>query len=647
VLSGALTRAAGEAVGSYAISQGSLAANANYTIAFIGNGLVIARKALTVTGIVAEPKVYDGSTIATLSGNPALSGVIAGDDVGLASPVYDNSANDLFTRFEVGGMEVGDEISLASPANRVTRFSFEYWGLGGGPAGAFNGGVQVILRFYKNDGPLLTNVAFSARVPQTLIFKSKPFPISATDRSVLVYTEEADFTNSAAADVLLTGPLPSSFTWTVQFIGLGAGDTAGLDLYSPPTIGSSFPDYWEFNGSEWELLTYHAAPPINFGARLEAAVTGTFADKNAGANKAVTVSALTLNGADAGNYTLTQPTLMADITAREVTGSFTANNKVYDGNNSATIATRTVSGVLPEEATNVTPTGGTATFDNANAGTGKTVSSTPFTLTGSAAGNYALSAVANTTADIATLGVTGSFTVSNKAYDGTTAATVLTRTLNGVLAADAANVSLTGGAANFGDPNAGVGKTVSLGGVALSGPAAGNYNLISVNTAMADITRATLTATADDKSRAYGEPNPTFTISYNGFVGGDDAGDLDSLPTASTAATISSAPGNYPITLTGGADNNYAIVLVNGTLSITTPPPPVIISIGVNAGVATVTWNSIAGLQYKLQFKDNVTDTEWVDTTGTVTATGPTASAENIVGDLAQRFYRVVLLPTF
>jgi hypothetical protein len=41
VLSGALTRAAGEAPGSYPITQGTLSANANYTIAFTGNTLVI------------------------------------------------------------------------------------------------------------------------------------------------------------------------------------------------------------------------------------------------------------------------------------------------------------------------------------------------------------------------------------------------------------------------------------------------------------------------------------------------------------------------------------------------------------------------------------------------------------------------------
>ena len=41
VLTGALTRAAGETAGSYPISQGTLSANANYAIAFTGNTFVI------------------------------------------------------------------------------------------------------------------------------------------------------------------------------------------------------------------------------------------------------------------------------------------------------------------------------------------------------------------------------------------------------------------------------------------------------------------------------------------------------------------------------------------------------------------------------------------------------------------------------
>jgi len=44
------------------------------------------------------------------------------------------------------------------------------------------------------------------------------------------------------------------------------------------------------------------------------AVAGAFSDAEVGTNKLVTVSGLTLIGADAAHYTLTQPTTTADIT---------------------------------------------------------------------------------------------------------------------------------------------------------------------------------------------------------------------------------------------------------------------------------------------------------------------------------------------
>jgi hypothetical protein len=60
VLSGSLTRVAGEHVGSYAISQGSLVANANYTVAFTGNNLTITVATLTVAAY-PQTKVYGQS----------------------------------------------------------------------------------------------------------------------------------------------------------------------------------------------------------------------------------------------------------------------------------------------------------------------------------------------------------------------------------------------------------------------------------------------------------------------------------------------------------------------------------------------------------------------------------------------------------
>ncbi len=109
----------------------------------------------------------------------------------------------------------------------------------------------------------------------------------------------------------------------------------------------------------------------------------------------------------------------------------TASNKVYDGNASATIATRTLDGVLGTD--DVTYVGGTATFDDRNVGTGKTVTATGLSLAGAHAGNYSVNDTTTTLADITKRGLT--VTPNDLIKEGGTAA-LLTGTISGVAAGD-------------------------------------------------------------------------------------------------------------------------------------------------------------------------------------------------------------------
>ncbi len=81
---GTLNRVAGEMPGSYAIDLGTLSAGPNYTITFVPGNFTITPKLLTVTGVTASNKVYDGTTTASLSGG-TLSGDISGDEVTLTT----------------------------------------------------------------------------------------------------------------------------------------------------------------------------------------------------------------------------------------------------------------------------------------------------------------------------------------------------------------------------------------------------------------------------------------------------------------------------------------------------------------------------------------------------------------------------------
>ncbi|SEF94207.1 MBG domain-containing protein, partial [Algoriphagus boritolerans] len=102
--------------------------------------------------------------------------------------------------------------------------------------------------------------------------------------------------------------------------------------------------------------------------------------------------------------------------------------------------------------------------------------------------------------------------------------------------------------------------------ITLEGGSDDNYTITLVNGTLT-IGKRDLTITAEDKQKVYGEANPALTFTYTGLVNDDEK--VADEPSISTTATVNSFVGTYPIALTGGEDQNYAITLVNGTLTIT------------------------------------------------------------------------------
>jgi len=83
------------------------------------------------------------------------------------------------------------------------------------------------------------------------------------------------------------------------------------------------------------------------------------------------------------------------------------------------------------------------------------------------------------------------------------------------------------------------------------------------------ITKAPLTITVEDAQRKQGEGNPLFTLLFSGFKNNENEAVLDVFPDIYCAANIYSAVGFYDIVLSGGSDNNYNYILVNGKLEVT------------------------------------------------------------------------------
>ncbi len=88
------------------------------------------------------------------------------------------------------------------------------------------------------------------------------------------------------------------------------------------------------------------------------------------------------------------------------------------------------------------------------------------------------------------------------------------------------------------------------------------------------VTKAQLTVTADNQSRLYGDPNPTFTYVITGFVNGDDISVVSGAADCTTTATQTSPVGAYPITCAIGtlSAQNYVFAFVPGTLTINPAP---------------------------------------------------------------------------
>ena len=89
------------------------------------------------------------------------------------------------------------------------------------------------------------------------------------------------------------------------------------------------------------------------------------------------------------------------------------------------------------------------------------------------------------------------------------------------------------------------------------------------------ITPALLTIKANDAERYYGEENPEFVFTYEGFVNDESEEVLTQKPMATTAATAESPVGTYPITVEGAEADNYTIEYEDGILTVKENPEEV------------------------------------------------------------------------
>lgn len=95
----------------------------------------------------------------------------------------------------------------------------------------------------------------------------------------------------------------------------------------------------------------------------------------------------------------------------------------------------------------------------------------------------------------------------------------------------------------------------------------GFYAAASV-TRILTVNKAALTITADNKLKFEGQANPVLTATYSGFVLNETPTVLLTPVVLTTTAVTASAPGTYPITVSGATSDNYTITFVEGVMTV-------------------------------------------------------------------------------
>ena len=247
----------------------------------------------------------------------------------------------------------------------------------------------------------------------------------------------------------------------------------------------------------------------------------------------------------------------AGLISLTITG-LSGGDKVYDDTTTASASgTATLVGV---EAGDDVILGDSPvfTFASANVGTGITINTSGYTISGTNSGNYTLTQP-TLSGDITAAPLTVTAIDQTKVYGATDP--TLTYSITGFQGTDteadldtAVSISRA------------VGEDVGTYTITPSAAADSNYT-VSFVTADFAITAADLTVTAIDQTKVYGATDPTLTYSITGFQGADTEADLDTGVSISRA--VGEDVGTYTITPSAAADSNYTVSFVTADFTIT------------------------------------------------------------------------------
>ena len=601
---------AGNYVSALTLLDGSGGLASNYklpdmTVAGVKNNASFTTATLTITGMVADAKIYDGTTAVNLR-NGSLSGILLTDQVNLIQTGAFNSkdvgsAVAVTSTSTMSGTDA-QNYSLIQPTTitaAITQKDIVVSGLTIANSKIYDGTTNATI---TATGFVTTQSTGTGTTSDRNLYNVDAVVLSGTPQAYynskdvvsanLATVSGYSLTGTGAGNYNLIAPTQAASITpkNVSIAGLTITASKVYDATTTAAITGTATLLSQNTGSghSTDGKIYTVDPLVT----LTGTATAAYDNKDVLTASSIAVTGLTLNGAGSSNYTLLPLSQSGTITPKNLTMTgltLVSSSKIYDGTTTAPLqnatgslqssiaaGTGTSGDGVPYTGDAVTLSGtAAANYTTKNAGTGLTIVFSGVGLSGAEAGNYTLTqqaALSNGSITPKSLSVANTV-VADKIYDTTTMASLSSGSLVGLVAGDASGVVLNQAGA-FVDANAGLGKTV-VASDSISGASAGNYSLTQPTGLTATISQKTVTITGMQAADKIYDGTAAAVLS-GGSLSGVFTGDQAQVALSQAGAFASTNVGsNIGVTstsnLSGAQSGNYNLIQPTGiTASITT-----------------------------------------------------------------------------
>jgi hypothetical protein len=376
-------------------TNGSLLSLQASSSAWVVKSAPTMKHVITAAGVAATNRAYNRLTTVTVSaGSATLVGVQAGDTVGIdatslagavASKVIGTAIPVIITGLAINGANASSYV-FVQPVDvtvNITAVALTVTGIT-----ASNKTYDGLLTATLSTGSAaLSGVISSDTVTLSVASAVGAFATAAVANGKTVQVSGLTISGADAGNYTLTQPTTTANVTvkTLTVTGIYADKVYADKVYDGTTTAT-------FNTLDAALVGVTTGDVVTLSV---GSIAGSFGSAAAGFNKTITVSGLAIGGAQAGNYSLTQPTVVAAIRHAPLTVSGVVGIDKILGAGTPGISALDVSaaalvGVVGGDTVTLGTTGAYGKILTPVIGNNRPVQVMGMSVTGSSAANYIL-----------------------------------------------------------------------------------------------------------------------------------------------------------------------------------------------------------------------------------------------------------------